>query len=124
METIDVLIVEDDENIRTLYRDALRGAGLRVHTAKDAAEGVTHALAHHPKVILMDIMLPDTSGLEAVATLREDSWGKTAKVIYLTNRTDPESIFTAVEQGSEEYVVKAHTEIKELINLVRLASNL
>ncbi len=123
MKTIDVLIVEDDENIRALYFDALSGAGLGVHTASTAKEGVEHALTHHPRVILMDIMLPDQSGHEAVSEIRKDAWGKNAKIIFLTNRTDAEDIVAAVEQGSEEYIIKAHTEIKELINLVRLSLN-
>lgn len=123
METIDVLIVEDDENIRLLYQDALTGADLKVHTAATATEGIEHALNHHPRVILMDIMLPDKSGHEAVAEIRKDDWGKKAKIIFLTNRTDAENIATAIEQGSEEYIIKAHTEIKDIINLVRLSMN-
>jgi len=120
MKKIDVLIVEDDESIRELYRDALVTQGMEVLTAATGNEGVTVALAKKPKVILMDIMMPDINGHEAVKKIRQDQWGKQAKIIFLTNRTDAENIVTAVEEGSDDYIIKAHTELKELVNRVRL----
>ena len=116
-----ILIVEDDEAIRELYHDALEAAELTTVLASTAAEGVALALERHPKVILMDISLPDQTGHEAVAAIRADDWGKTAKILFLTNRTDPEDVVQAIEQGSEDYIIKAHTEVKEVVNKVRLA---
>lgn len=121
MKQIDVLIIEDDESIRELYYDALSAGGMEAQKAATGEEGVKLALEKQPKVILMDIMLPDISGHEAVTKIRQDNWGKTAKIIFLTNRTDAEDVVIAIEQGSEDYIVKAHTEVKELVNRVRLA---
>lgn len=123
MDQVDVLIVEDDPGIRALYFDAISGAGMSVHVARNGEEGVRHSIEHKPRVILMDILLPDMSGHETVAEIRKDKWGKYAKIIFLTNLTDAEDVVKAVEQGSEDYVIKAHTEISELINKVRLALN-
>jgi len=124
MKKISVLIVEDDADIRELYSDAVESVGLHVLKAADGSEGVKLALEHHPDVILMDIMMPVMNGHKAVNEIRKDSWGKTAKVVYLTNLSDAENVITAVSQGSEEYIIKANTSIKEIINKVRTAMNL
>ncbi len=116
-----VLIVEDDENIRNLYSDAFTNAGINTLQAKNGQEGVDLALKHHPDAILMDIMMPVMPGHEAVKKIRLDSWGRNAKVIFLTNMSDAENVFLAVEQGSEEYIIKANTPVKEVLNQVRMA---
>lgn len=118
-----VLIIEDDENIRALYTDALTLAGLIVDCVGTGKEGVSSALANHPDVILMDITLPDISGHEAVEKIRKDVWGKNAKVVFLTNHSDPKNISDAVAAGSEEYIIKVHTTPKEVVNIVRTVSN-
>lgn len=121
MKDNTILVVEDDENIRELYYDALTAAGLIALKAATGQEGVEIALSKHPKVILMDIMLPDISGHEAVKQIRHDTWGKNAHILFLTNKSDPEDVVQAVEQGSDDYIIKAHTEVKEVVNRVRIA---
>lgn len=121
MEDRNVVIIEDDEALRELYSRILGDAGITVHAAATGNAGVALALEKHPDVILVDVMLPDISGHEAVKKIRLDDWGKKATVIYLTNRTDAESVFTAVEQGSDEYIIKAHVTNQELLNKIRSA---
>jgi len=120
MSKATVLIVEDDENIRELYSDAFQLAGIAVLKAANGSEGVELALKHHPDAILMDIMMPIMGGHEAVGKIRKDAWGKNAKVVYLTNMTDAENVVHAVERGSEEYIIKANTSVKEVLSLVRM----
>ncbi len=121
MKAATVLIVEDDKDIRDLYSEAFRIAGITVLTATNGSEGVTAALKHHPDAILMDIMMPIMGGHEAMNKIRRDSWGKDAKVVYLTNMDDAENIMHAVEQGSDEYIIKANMTPKEVVNQVRMA---
>lgn len=116
-----VLIVEDDESILELYATAFIKAGLKVLKAKNGQEGVNLAIKHHPDAILMDIVMPVMHGHEAVEKIRLDPWGKNAKVIFLTNMSDAENVYLAVEQGSEEYIIKANTPIKEVVNQTRMA---
>ncbi len=120
MSTATVLIVEDDTDIRELYALAFKTAGLIVLQAKDGTEGVALALQKHPDAILMDIMMPGMGGHAAVNEIRKDPWGKTAKVVYLTNLTDAENVVHAVERGSEEYIIKANVTPKEVVNQVRM----
>jgi DNA-binding response OmpR family regulator len=121
MNTPTVLIVEDDESIRELYVTAFTAAGLQTITATTGNEAVTQALKHHPEAILMDIIMPVMNGHEAAAKIRLDSWGKKAVIVYLTNMTDAENVVHAVEHGGEEYIVKANTTPKEVVNRVRMA---
>ena len=119
MDTRVVLIVEDEAPLRELYTNLLEEHGISVITAETGQAGVTLALEQHPDVIVMDVMLPDISGHEAVAQIRRDNWGKTAKIIYLTNRSDAESVTEAVAHKSDEYIIKAHTDNQEFLNKVR-----
>jgi DNA-binding response OmpR family regulator len=60
-------------------------------------------------------------GHEAVAKIRRDAWGKTAKIIFLTNMSDAENVVHAVAQGSDEYIIKANATVKEVVNQTRMA---
>lgn len=110
-----VLIVDDDAALRDMYATAFELAGHTVLTAADASTAVTLALSEHPHIILMDITMPGGSGHDAVAKIREDAWGKTAKIMYLTNLSDAGNLMEAVEQKSDEYIVKANTEPNEIV---------
>lgn len=116
-----VLIVDDDATLREMYADAFALAGIHVLQAASGTTGVTLALEHRPDAILMDIMLPGMSGHESVTKIRADSWGRHATIIFLTNMSDPENVVHAIEKGSSEYIIKANTPPKEVVNKVRLA---
>lgn len=124
MEEKLILIADDNNSIRELYTQALTLAGLKVITAADGNEAIKIALEKHPSVILMDIMMPGTDGQQAVEKIRNDAWGKNAKIIYLTNLSDPKNVVAAFTQKPEEYIIKAHTEVKEVVNKVRIAVSL
>lgn len=121
MTNTTVLIVEDDENILDIYATAFTQVGIEVLKAKNGLEGVELALKHHPDAILMDIMMPIMHGHKAVEKIRLDTWGRDAKIIFLTNMSDAENVFLAVEQDSEEYIIKSNTPVKELVNQTRMA---
>lgn len=123
MEEKVILVADDNEPIRTLYQQALELAGYTVLTADSGAGAADIALSKHPDVILMDILMPDSDGHEAVKRIRLDDWGKHASIIYLTNLSEPENVFKAFEQKPDEYIIKAHTDIKEVVNKVRIAAN-
>ena len=124
MKKATILIVEDDENIRTLYKDAFELQEMTVLTGENGQEGVRLALEHHPDVILMDIMMPIMDGHQAMQRIRLDEWGRNAKVIFLTNFSDAENVVHAVEEGTEEYIVKANTSIKDMVNQVCLVMDM
>ena len=114
-----VLIIDDDDIVRKLYKDALEISGFATVTAKNGAEGIATALEQHPDLLLVDLIMPDCNGYEAVQKIREDDWGKTAKVLFLTNYSELEGVFEAIQLQSDEYMIKSRVEIKDIINRVR-----
>jgi len=121
MDPKTVLIIEDDKNIRELYAVALTNAGIDVLMAEDGAQGVRVALEKHPTVILMDITMPVMDGHEATKKIREDAWGRSARIIFLTNLSDPRDVAHAIAQKPEDYIIKVNTSVKDVVNQVRMA---
>ncbi len=83
--TKSVLVVEDNDHVSTkLFREALEAHGFNVLQAKDGMEGWRMAREHRPDLILMDIQLPDVSGLEVTKWLKADETLKSVPVIAIT----------------------------------------
>ena len=104
-----------------MYAVALTKAGLDIIMAENGAQGIEMALTHKPAVILLDIEMPEMDGHQVAEKLRLDSWGKSAKIIYLTNRSEPMHVAHAVALKPEDYIVKANIPVKEVVNRVRMA---
>ena len=101
-----ILIVEDNERNLKLVRDLLEHAGYRTLEARSAEDGLVLAAARHPDLILMDIQLPEVSGLEVTKWLKEDDELHVIPVIAVTAfamKGDEERIR---QGGCEAYVSK------------------
>jgi CheY-like chemotaxis protein len=116
-----VLLVEDDKALRELYAMALVKAGFDILMAENGKSGVAIALEHRPNLILLDIDMPIMNGHQAAERIRQDSWGKDARIIFLTNHSDAQNVAHAIMQKPEDYIVKANVPIKDMINQVRIA---
>jgi len=97
-----ILIVEDNELNRKLFRDLLEANGYKtLHTA-DGLEVMELARAHHPDLILMDIQLPEISGIEITGWLKKDEQLRSIPVVALTAfamKGDEEKIMAGGCQG-------------------------
>jgi DNA-binding response OmpR family regulator len=98
-----VLVVEDDERIRTALIRALRERGHAVTSAGTAMAGLRQAVEDHPDLVLLDLGLPDLDGGELLRMLRAVS---TVPVIVATARDDDESVVQALDAGADDYVIK------------------
>lgn len=101
-----VLIVEDNEKNLKLTRDLLQVKGYRTIEAADAGTGIALAREHVPRVVLMDIQLPDMDGVAALAELRADPRTASIPVIAVTAFAmagDRERFLAA---GFDDYVTK------------------
>jgi DNA-binding NarL/FixJ family response regulator len=76
-------------------------------------------LRHHPDLILLDLLMPEMSGMAMLKKLREDSWGKQARVIILTNVSDNKEIAEVLHNKTYDYFVKADTKIEDLVEIVK-----
>lgn len=119
MKKAKVLTIEDEQDLREAIVTSLTNAGFEAIEAADGAIGVEMALKHHPDVILMDIIMPNLDGHEATEKIREDVWGKDAKIIFLSALSDAENVVHAVKNGSEEYIIKPHTSLQEIVSKVQ-----
>ena len=101
-----VLIVEDNELNMKLFHDLLDAHGYRILQTKDGMEALDIAREHHPDLILMDIQLPEVSGLEVTKWLKDDPDLKAIPVVAVTAfamKGDEERIR---EGGCEAYLSK------------------
>ena len=106
------LLVDDDAGIRTLVGDYLQGFGMSVESVCDAA-GLRRAfVAGTFDIVLLDLMLPDESGLDLCRWLRKDNPG--LPLIMLTAKGDPISRVLGLELGADDYVAKPF-EPRELV---------
>ncbi len=101
-----VLVVEDNDLNMRLFHDVLEMRGYNILQAKDGMEGWRIAREQRPDLIIMDIQLPDVSGLEVTKWLKDDETLKSIPVIAITAVAmagDEEKI---LEGGCDDYLVK------------------
>jgi DNA-binding response OmpR family regulator len=101
-----VLVVEDDPVILRLLEVNFELEGFTVLLAHDGAEGIEVARTHQPSVIISDIMMPRTSGLELVETLKADPDTKAIPIILLSAKAQTSDLKTGMEAGADDYVTK------------------
>jgi DNA-binding response OmpR family regulator len=118
-QTKTILIIEDEIPILNILSNKLTREGFTVLTAKDGKQGLELALAKHPALILLDIILPVMDGITMLKKLHADPWGKNAQVVMLTNLGDSQSVANALELGSHDFLVKADWTIEDVVQIAR-----
>lgn len=111
----DILIVDDDPQIRDVLRIALKQAGHVVSEAGDGAEGLAKARRGKADLIVLDIGLPEMDGLELCRHLRAE---RNTPVLFLTARDDEIDRVLAFELGGDDYVAKPFSP-RELVARIR-----
>jgi two-component system KDP operon response regulator KdpE len=111
------LIIDDEVQIRRLLRVVLEGENYQVHEAETGQQGLMEIASRRPDVILLDLGLPDSDGLEVLKRLRE--WSE-APVLILSVRDDEAGKVAALDAGAEDYVTKPFST-PELLARLRAA---
>ena len=118
MSGVTVLMIEDNKSILEINSEALKMEGYEVVTA-ETLEGARTALATvFPDIIIMDIMMPDGSGLDFCEEIRKTI---ATPVIFLTCMNETEDVVRGLEKGGDDYITKPY-HIEVLI--ARIESNL
>jgi two-component system cell cycle response regulator DivK len=112
-----ILVVEDNEKNMKLFRDVLRATGYRTLEASTGGQALLLAAKHGPALVLMDIRLPDMSGVEALSCLRMD--GRTAHIPVLAVTAEAMKGDRArfMQAGFDGYLSKP-VDIDELLSTV------
>jgi two-component system OmpR family response regulator len=111
-----LLVVDDEATILELLSGSLRLAGFEVVTAASGTAAVRAATASRPDLVLLDVMLPDGDGFEALRRIR--SGGSEVPVIFLTARDEVPDRVNGFAVGGDDYVTKPFS-LEELLGRIR-----
>ncbi len=111
-----ILIVEDDPAIRRMLNIAFQDTGLKAVEAETGNDGIKAVVHHQPDLILLDIGLPDISGLEVVQNVRE--WSKVPIIMLSANGQENLKV-QCLESGADDYVTKPFG-VAELMARIRV----
>ena len=112
-----VLIVDDEPNIVQLVRITLEDDRVQVLEAADGMTALDRAAAFRPDLVLLDIDLPDVSGLEVCRRLKEDAELAKMKIVMLTAAAQRDDIARGLAAGADEYLTKPFSPVR-LLSLV------
>ena len=112
-----VLIVEDEEDAAELFAEMMRVSGYRVLKTSNSKTAITMMNEDKPDVVLLDIMMPEVSGLDILRQMRGDSNLSRIPVIVLSAKGMPADIKNGMEAGASTYLTKpvGFLELKEAV---------
>ena len=113
-----ILLVEDEEKLARMVELELRYEGYQVHKSFDGRSGLERALSGEYDLVLLDIMLPQLSGMEVLRRLRKE--GVQLPVIMLTARDSVVDKVSGLDSGADDYITKPFA-IEELLARIRAA---
>lgn len=118
LETI--LVVEDTELIRRMYQDKLVQDGYTVLVAGDGQEGLNLLRANHVDLVVLDLIMPVMSGLEALQVIKNDPRTKDIPVIVLSNLGQEGDVERGIEMGATDYMIKNSAKPADVAAKIRL----
>jgi two-component system KDP operon response regulator KdpE len=112
-----VLVIDDEPQIRRFLRASLQAHDFEVLEAETGKEGVRQCTLQKPELVILDLGLPDTDGLDIIKLIRE--WSK-VPIIVLSVRSDDTDKIEALDRGANDYVTKPFS-MGELLARMRVA---
>jgi CheY-like chemotaxis protein len=115
-----ILFIEDDKPIAEMYSRVLEREGYHVDFAYNGAEGLQKANAKHYDLILLDIMMPEKTGIEVLQELRGPDGKGTpeTKIVILTNLAQDKTSQEALKAQADGYIIKADIVPSQLAGIV------
>ena len=118
MDTKTVLIVDDEAAIRDMLRVALEMANFRCIEAKNAYEAQVSIVDDLPDLVLLDLMMPEVTGIELLRRWRRNPDTKRIPVIMLTAKAEEESMVKGLDAGADDYISKPFSP-RELVARIK-----
>ncbi|NMB91511.1 response regulator [candidate division WWE3 bacterium] len=109
-----ILFIEDDEGFFNIFSVPLKMKGYDIVHVSDGSLAVEKVISEKPDLVLLDIVLPGTSGLDVLKELREREETKLTKIVMLTNFGSDDNIARAMEYGASDYLMKYNIVPSEL----------
>lgn len=101
-----ILLVDDSETVLMFERMILKEGNYELATAKDGREGIAKALALVPDLILLDVVMPNMNGFDALRELRRYDETRAIPVLMVTTKSEEQSMETAYLNGCNDYITK------------------
>ena len=117
-----VLIIEDDEFLRSLTAKRLEKGGYQPAVAVDGDTALNAAIESKPDLIILDLLLPGIDGFEVLKRIRGNDQLKTTPVIVFSNLGQREDIEKATQLGADDFLVKSNFTLDDLV--VKIKSKL
>lgn len=113
-----VLIIEDEEDAAELFAEMMRVSGFRVIKTSSSAPAITLLTNEKPDLVILDIMMPDISGLDILREMRGDPALATIPVVVVSAKGTPTDIKNGLEAGASTYLTKpvGFLELKEAVS--------
>lgn len=114
-----ILIAEDEASAAFALEKYFLNAGYKVIKAFSSEEALRATLENHPDVVILDVIMPSSSGLDILPELRADPWGKDARIIVFSNLSGDEYKAQARKYNINTYLLKTDTSLEQLENTVK-----
>jgi two-component system phosphate regulon response regulator PhoB len=114
MEKKKILVVDDEPDVTELVAYNMKAKGFQVETLNDATASIAKARAYRPDLIILDIMMPDLSGIQVCRILRSDPKLARVPIIFLTAKSESHDRIEGLESGADDYLSKPFSP-KELV---------
>ncbi|MBI2624595.1 response regulator [Candidatus Parcubacteria bacterium] len=114
-----ILIVDDDSMIQDIYLRKFKESGFEATAVGDGAAALKAIQEEQPDLVLLDLVMPQMDGFEALRQLGLLKISKKPKVVLLTNLGQKEEIEKGLQMGADDYIVKAHLTPSEVVERAR-----
>src|SRR5205085_4253962 len=101
-----VLIVDDESSVRELCRQLLQGEGAVVEAAANGTQGLAMALKGKYDLLLLDVAMPDMTGVDVLQQLRQQGKDPNLKVLMFSGHTTPEEMSDMLSRGADDFLTK------------------
>ena len=122
ISSIKVLVVDDDPDIVEILKYNLKNSGYLVKSAGNGIEAIKKAKKFIPDIILMDVMMPEMSGIEACEEIKKIDQLSQAIIIFLSARSEDYTQISAYDAGADDYIskpVKPKILLKKISNIAK-----
>lgn len=115
-----IIVVEDEQDAAEMFAEMMRVNGFRVLKAHGSAQAMTLIAGERPAAVILDIMMPDISGLEVLHYMRREPELSGVPVVVVSAKSMPTDIQTGLEAGASVYLTKpvGYADLKEAVEKV------
>ncbi|MBN1782091.1 response regulator [bacterium] len=113
-----ILLIEDSQSTRFMYRKILDNAGFFVIEAENGETGLQLIKQHHPDLVVLDLILPGIHGLEVLRRIRAEQSSRHTPVLVLTNVKDADQVQKTLSSGANHYAYKESVTDQHILDIV------